>query len=536
MNRPVVDAKPRRRFLRYSLRSLMILTVLVAVGLGYCLHLVNSYQAQRVAALAIEKLGAHYKMEPGHHQWLKWFRDGEYEDVVYLDLGRVDFSDEVAKYLAHFSHLDRLVVRGEQFTDENLLALPCRETIRWVILDTTSVSEEGVRRFEELAPEVGVHRCSAEWFDQYVQRRMLHAWGRFGTPTIVEAILGKPIDRSSTAIPSRGDDMERWSRYAFDPIVLKFGNAFPWHNDSLSAPEECKLDLAPRLPNVAIIEIWDKSFTDSHLMALRSFHQLELVILMNKTMVSPDGIRQFGAARPVVRVRPGFKPAFVELPWYSAHDASYLRDYQLDKNGRLLTEADLSNAFGRIGDIARVNVTGIVRVNVYSAGTRGASYLDGFPLADIQRDCSLAAVGFLDCTQWKENYAWKYATGTFSPGRADWNDQDLAFLRSLSQLQGLNLQLSPITDDGVELIAKLANLRLLSLKGTKITDECVPSLMKLRRLEELDLSGTQVSPRALQELASALPNCKIAPLVAIGGVTSVRPWALGESVLFPLRY
>jgi len=110
-------------------------------------------------------------------------------------------------------------------------------------------------------------------------------------------------------------------------------------------------------------------------------------------------------------------------------------------------------------------------------------------------------------------------------------DEGLNEVIKLPKLRGLSLWDTKITDAGLKEVIKLKHLSYLNLGGTKITDAGLKELAKLKSLTELNLRYTQITDAGLKELAKckqleklhlghtqitdtdalrkALPKCKI---------------------------
>ncbi len=110
---------------------------------------------------------------------------------------------------------------------------------------------------------------------------------------------------------------------------------------------------------------------------------------------------------------------------------------------------------------------------------------------------------------------------------------DLEHLRSLPDLERLNLSRCPVTDEGMAHLAGLPALKVLNLSGTQVTNAGLDHLQGLPQLEDLRLSRTRItdaglahlqglsqlralnisftetSPAAVAALRKALPECKI---------------------------
>ena len=110
-------------------------------------------------------------------------------------------------------------------------------------------------------------------------------------------------------------------------------------------------------------------------------------------------------------------------------------------------------------------------------------------------------------------------------------DEGLNEVIKLPKLRGLSLWDTKITDAGLKEVIKLKHLSYLNLGGTKITDAGLKELAKLKSLTELNIRYTRITDAGLKELAKckqleklhlghtqitdtdalrkALPNCKI---------------------------
>jgi Leucine-rich repeat (LRR) protein len=75
-------------------------------------------------------------------------------------------------------------------------------------------------------------------------------------------------------------------------------------------------------------------------------------------------------------------------------------------------------------------------------------------------------------------------------------------LTALNQLIDLQLQGSPVSDEGLKSLAdSLANLETLNLNNTGITDAGLQHLPKLTKLRTLSLRETKISDRGMSHLA-----------------------------------
>jgi serine/threonine protein kinase len=113
------------------------------------------------------------------------------------------------------------------------------------------------------------------------------------------------------------------------------------------------------------------------------------------------------------------------------------------------------------------------------------------------------------------------------------SDACLVHLKELKNLTWLNMSGTKVTDDGLLLLGEFKGMRALDLGDTNVTDAGFAHLKDLKALEELSLPGTRVSDvslvhlrelknltslnvrktnvtvKGLEDLAAAVPGCKI---------------------------
>ena len=180
---PSPQPKPRswRRYLRFSVRGLMVLVLLVGCGTGW---MVRSAREQAAAVKAIQAEGGRVlyawqwkdgQMIAGRAPWWpRWFSD--HLGVDYLgSVTRVDFSfgctDEEMVHVGRLRQLDRLEVTGTpaglvylerlgrlrdrrlskgNVTDPGLVHLNGLSRLRWLTLDHTAVSDLGLKHLARL--------------------------------------------------------------------------------------------------------------------------------------------------------------------------------------------------------------------------------------------------------------------------------------------------------------------------------------------------------------------------------------------------
>ncbi len=84
-------------------------------------------------------------------------------------------------------------------------------------------------------------------------------------------------------------------------------------------------------------------------------------------------------------------------------------------------------------------------------------------------------------------------------------------ISGLKKLRGLNLAGTRCAGPELGLLSELDQLETLDLSESNVGDENLIAIQSLKQLGSLDLQGTAVSPTALAELQKALPNCQVTP-------------------------
>ncbi|MEX1095980.1 MAG: hypothetical protein WED34_08015, partial [Planctomycetales bacterium] len=89
------------------------------------------------------------------------------------------------------------------------------------------------------------------------------------------------------------------------------------------------------------------------------------------------------------------------------------------------------------------------------------------------------------------------------------DDDVLAQLAGLEQLEELDLSGTAVTDAGLEPLTALSGLSGLYLNDTAVSDAAVPHLSRLGRLKILSIGGTRITWDGVRRLQQSLPGCRI---------------------------
>jgi hypothetical protein len=148
--------RPHRRWLRYSLRSLLLLTALLAIWLGIK---VNQARRQREAVEKLTSLGAQitYDIDLDVIRWARDLCGDDFFRTVrsVSFVGRLSahrtqsiphtFTDQDLSCLADLRQLELLYIANAPITDEGLLHLAGHKSLTTIHLNNTAINGSGFR-------------------------------------------------------------------------------------------------------------------------------------------------------------------------------------------------------------------------------------------------------------------------------------------------------------------------------------------------------------------------------------------------------
>jgi len=129
-----MTANPKRRWYQYSLRSMFILTTLVAIACSWYAYEMNEAAKRRTAIDEIEKLGGEVGYADGHYVlrstrgeppawycWLRHLHGDEYlGNATFVELGSVKVTDDALVHMRALPRLEYLGLGWKQLTDEGV--------------------------------------------------------------------------------------------------------------------------------------------------------------------------------------------------------------------------------------------------------------------------------------------------------------------------------------------------------------------------------------------------------------------------------
>ncbi len=148
--------KPPRRWLQFSLSTLLAVTALAAGGAMAWRVYLEPYRRQRETMRLIEDLGGSYQTTAAD-KWLRRLFGDDFQNITSVDLAVCDDPAQYIEQVASLPALETLTVGGPAFTDEHLRRLQGLATLRQLRLDCAEVSEAELAALREKLISVVVY-------------------------------------------------------------------------------------------------------------------------------------------------------------------------------------------------------------------------------------------------------------------------------------------------------------------------------------------------------------------------------------------
>jgi hypothetical protein len=158
----IADGESRRRlpcrWLQFRLRTLLAVIALCAVAAFAWRTLSDAlpYREQRRTAALIAELGGTYQTAAAS-AWHRQLFGSDLQNLVLVNLADSNAPELYIKALAGLPALETLVVGGEAFHDEHLSRLRATASLRYLVLDSTGVSDEAVAALRAAHPKLEIH-------------------------------------------------------------------------------------------------------------------------------------------------------------------------------------------------------------------------------------------------------------------------------------------------------------------------------------------------------------------------------------------
>jgi hypothetical protein len=272
-------ARPRRRFFQFRLRTLLGLMLLIVLLLGAWRLLIEPYQRQGPVMALVEELGGRCQTSAAA-PWVTQLLRRDNQDIVFIDLSDCDEPVEYVGAVSRLPLLETLVVGGEKFTDDHLRQFQRLHSLRWLVLDSTSVTETALGEFRLAMPKVDVYqsqrRAEAEIRDR-IRHHTIH---------VVERGYDESYPRLRELLGDEHFAHTTWLRFSrFYRAIDQADIAIFVHASSVR-----------RMPHLRKLEIDHLSVTDADIEQFKALPNL-LLLSLGRAQVTDDGLRHLESMR-----------------------------------------------------------------------------------------------------------------------------------------------------------------------------------------------------------------------------------------------
>lgn len=468
---------PSRRWLRFSLRALLVFMLLVSLPLGWLGMKLANKRAERKLALEIDRSGGLVSYDwksdfDSPDGWSSSLRDGisrlatgepDEGDVIGVSWSivprAIDARPFLRQVIRRFPQLRDLNLDGANVDDASLRGIERLSKLEVLDLGRTPVTDEGLKHVAGLRKlkvlGLDLTDVSDVGFSQLTRLPDLHDISVRGTCVSADAVAALRINRP-----------------------------------------DVKIDWTPRLEEDAMA-------------AVRELHQRGWIVVL-----FPG---EHGSA-PRVRVYPD--PAELPTPTDSdRHLFERLPPFEVSLGSRnelrilgfVVELGQLEELFVwdiddemllAIGVAARLKV---LRVHGKRISDKGLAVLRQLPNLEILAvaPAPLTREGFEHITEAK-------ALKSLSLGQCTVDDEGFELLGSLSNLESLNLEGSQLSSTGLKHLVPLVELKKLNLSESSLDDAGLAVLIELPQLEHLDVRKTRgITSDGINRFQQLRPDVKL---------------------------
>jgi Leucine-rich repeat (LRR) protein len=540
----------RRRWLRISTRTLLLIVLVISVVLGYVSHRARK-QEELVRRLLTEgrgKVGYRHAWDEAGKRipnaatpgpaWLRRLI-GEHAFLQLHTVLLTDFNEDDLRLISEFPSIEVLSL-PELARDEGMPHIARLRNLKKLYLSSPLLTDRGIEYLAGLHNLEKLILMNARLTDD-------------GLKHLANLTRLKELILDNTQVTADGVG---WLRKRL-PDVEIIPESFA------SAPEERKvvqqliksgaIFVADKEGYLEQVTFYGKDVGDEQLSALESLKRLEQLTVMY-TRVTDAGIQRLLRTLPKLTVSPPFREPLAEeadavsalrqvggnvlfdpdghvttfesfdenLPVESLAPAATLRKLKF----MMLTVPRLDAAECRtLGAIESLEKLWATNASITDSGVEHLGRLVKLKTiwteaANVSDD-GLAHFGDLPALE----TLWLGRVAIRGPGlarltnvtslllsfqaSAGLSDEGLAYVAGLAQLRSLTLDFTEISDDGLVHLRKLANLERLSLQGSRITDAGLLQLAEFSKLKSLNVRDSEVTAEGVEEFKKLRPGCKV---------------------------
>jgi Leucine-rich repeat (LRR) protein len=540
----------RRRWLRISMRTLLLIVLVLCAWLAYVSNRARK-QEELVRRLVHEGrgvVGYHHQIDangksirdaplPGP-AWLRSLIG----DHAFLRLRIVALNtsiEEDLRLISQFPSIETLSL-DEQVCDEEMKFVAPLRNLKKLVLSSPYLSDRGIKHLSNLHKLEELTLGHARLTDAGLK----HLGGLKNLKELVliqTQVTGDGVARLRKQIPQARIDPDTFPSVAQEREVvqqlIKTGARFEADKDGW----------------ITDVTFYGIDVADEQLTPLQSLARLNSLNILD-TRVTHAGVERLLKAKPKLQVYPPFREPLAEerdavaalnrigarlnfdkeghviQVWSFDEDLDpellspfadlrYLKRLMLFSNDvgntgwRFISKAEaLENVDVLYAEVNDANVRQIrslrnlkeFRANATDLSDDGLAILGEFPALERLelRRVAITGPGLASLKNVKRLLI------TFQSS-AEFSDDGLAHVAELTQLRALALNYASITDEGVKHLRKLVNLENLYLDGSRITDAGLLKLAELPKVKALSLDDTEVTSEGVAEFKKLRPNCKV---------------------------
>ncbi len=465
-----MSKKRRLRWFQFSLRTLLLLTLVLAVLLATWKTSVQPYVAQKRAADKLAKIGAEIELAPGEPSWMRSLLGEAYTmDVVMVRLEGKEFADRDLAPLADLPQLQRLFLDYVPITDEGLKQIEHLTNLREISLGKTRVGDAGLAHLAKLRNLQSLDLSG----NAITDRGVAHLRGLDKLVT---------LELSKNRITGVG---------LAHLLKLKAIEKLWLNNNRISDAAFENLDIETHCQEVHL---------DGNKMTLQAFvaHQGRHIIQLSfgeegTPFLSIETCLVFTETRHGTcwwrmtddpRSSAGTITNFSFAPW---KDAPKLRGLEI-RSMNPMWQKKMKHV-GRYTELEHL---------IFESRGIDDTIMESVGRLKKLRYLSLIGEGITD-----DNLI--HVSGLTRLERLDLSstsvsDEGLVHLGNLERLEKLYLCFSPITGPGFAHLKGLDRLHAISIFGSHVTDDAVEPLLALKGLRSVDCNGTKMTDEGLDRL------------------------------------
>lgn len=471
---------PARRWRQFGLRSILLLTLFMAVLFAATRAYLNPYFSQ---SRALQRLRNHVvslrttRTLPTPLCWLEHFETrGEdfFREVVHLNMTAGDFSDEHLRHLLAMRCLQTLTIRGEDFDRGDLERIVRLPELRLVVLDATDVNRQEA---EACAAEAGVKiRLSQRAVFQFGSNRLRSPSVELGASRGMENGLAAGWTRRGFALDKQGSRCVATMRTA----DLDF-----WRAET-AAGHDLEMEHWLDVEFMSLVSPDDEFF--SELSKAHTTTQLNLA----RSGLTTTGLRQLGDMPRLQRLSlsfPKVKPSLAMLARCQGLTHLFLADAGVTDESLVHLQA-----------LDRLQV---LHLNANAIRGDGFVHLRQLPLEELSLNRThISQAGLQVLSSLTTLRRLELAETTLDA-------HGVAILKPLVRLKHLVLRRTHVDERALPHLGVFENLQSLSLQNTAIDGSQLMCLASLTNLRHLDVSLTRVTEEQVKRLRERLPEVTV---------------------------